>query len=94
MLKTIKKHIRRNLAKKEHNNRMTNPLCDLSFNHTLETIKAINKQILLNELLEASGTDSNDVIAILAIDKAIEDGKALGMITELYTKSEAYNQGV
>ena len=92
MLKTIKKYITRTSARKEHNNRITNPLYNLGFNNTVEAIKAINKQILLNELLEASGTDSNNVIAILAIDKAIEDGKALGMITELYTKSETYNQ--
>ena len=42
----LKRIINRHKAKKEHNNRMTNPLWDLSFNHTLETIKAINKQIL------------------------------------------------
>ena len=92
MLKTIKKHIIRNKAKKEHKNRMTSPLWNLRFNDTLNTIKAINKQILLNELIESTNIDSNDIIAILTLDKAIEDGKALGMITELYTKSETYNQ--
>lgn len=89
MLKTI---INRYKAKKEHNNRMTSPLWDLSFNHTVNTIKAINKQILLNELMEACGANPNDSIALVSIDRAIEDGRALGMITELYNKSELYYQ--
>ena len=69
---------------------MTNPLWNLSFNHAVNTIKAINKQILLNELMEACGANPNDAIALVSIDRAIEDGKALGMITELYNKSETY----
>ena len=89
MIKTL---INRYKAKKEHKNRMTDPLHNLQFNQTVDTIKAINKQVLLNELMEACAANPNDSIALLAIDRAIEDGKKLGMITEFYTKSETYNQ--
>ena len=88
----LKRIINRHKAKREHNNRMTNPLWNLSFNHAVNTIKAINKQILLNELMEACGASPNDSIALVNIDRAIEDAKALGKVTELYTKSETYNQ--
>ena len=92
MLKTIKKHIRRNKAKHEHAERVTNPMWNLSFNHAVNTIKAINKQILLNELMEACGANPNDSIALVSIDRAIEDARTLGKVTEFYTKSETYNQ--
>lgn len=86
----LKRIINRRKAKKEHNERMTELHWNLSFNRTVETIKTINKQILLNELMEACGASPNDSIALISIDRAIEDGKALGMITELYNKSETY----
>lgn len=89
MLKTL---INRYKAKKEHKNRMTNPLWDLQFNHMVDTVKAINKQILLNELMECCGASPNDSIALLSIDRAIEDARTLGKVTEFYTKSETYNQ--
>ena len=89
MLKTI---INRYKAKKEHKNRITSPLWDLQFNHMVNTIKAINKQILLNELMEACGAKPNDSIALLSIDRAIEDARALGKVTEFYTKSETYSK--
>ena len=86
----IKRIINRYKAKKEHKNRIINPLYNLNFNLFVDTVKSVNKQVLLNELIESTGIDSNDIIAILTLDKAIEDGKALGMITELYNKSETY----
>ena len=86
----LKRIINRRKAKKEHNERMTELHWNLSFNRTVETIKTINKQILLNELMEACEASPNDSIALISIDRAIEDGKALGMITELYNKSETY----
>ena len=92
MLNIIKKQITLNRAKHEHAERVTNPMWNLNFNHTVETIKTINKQILLNNLIEASGVNPNDSIAIMNIDRAIEDGKALGMITEFYTTPEEYKQ--
>ena len=89
MLKTL---LNRYKAKKDHKQRITNPLYNLNFNLFVDTVKSVNKQVLLNELIESTGIDSNDIIAILTLDKAIEDGKALGMVTEFYTKSETYNQ--
>lgn len=86
----LKRIINRHKAKKEHNERMTELHWNLNFYRTVETIKTINKQILLNELMEACNADPNDSIALVSIDRAIEDGKALGMITELYNKSETY----
>lgn len=89
----LKRIINRHKAKKEHKNRLTELHWNLRFHHAVETIKTINKQILLNELMEACGANPNDSIALVSIDRAIEDGKALGMITELYNKSETYNMG-
>lgn len=89
----LKRIINRNKARKEHNERMTELHWNLNFYNTVNTIKSINKQILLNELMEACGASPNDSIALLAIDRAIEDGKKLGMVTEFYTKSETYNIG-
>lgn len=88
----LKRIINRHKAKKEHKNRLTELHWNLSFNYTVETIKTINKQILLNELMEACGASPNDSIALISIDRAIEDAKTLGKVTELYTKSETYNQ--
>jgi hypothetical protein len=86
----LKKLINKFKAKKEHNPRITSPLYDLDFNNQLELRKAINKEILLHNLMEATNTSPDDLIAICNLDKAIEDGKAFGMITELYTRPDNY----
>lgn len=86
----IKKLINRYKAKQEHKNRITSPTWDLQFNNHVEQVKAINKQILLNNLMEVTNTSPNDIIAICNLDRTIEDGRINGMITELYTKPEGY----
>lgn len=84
----FKKLINRYKAKQEHKNRKE--FYNLDFNNQLEFRKAINKQILLNNLMEVTNTSPDDLIAICNLDKAIEDGRKLGMITEFYTKGEGY----
>lgn len=84
----FKKLYNRWKAKQEHKNRSTDPLYDLDFNNQLELRKAINKQILLNNLMEVTNTSPDDLIAICNLDKVIEDGRENGLITELYTRPE------
>lgn len=82
----IKKLINRYKAKQEHKNRKV--FYNLDFNNQLELRKVINKQILLNNLMEVTNTAPDDLIAICNLDKVIEDGKKFGIITEFYTKGE------
>lgn len=84
----IKKLINRYKAKQEHKTRKE--FYDLDFNNQLELRKAINKQILLHNLMEVTNTSPDDLTAICNLDKAIEDGRKFGMITEFYTKGEGY----
>ena len=89
MLKRIANRIK---AKKEHKNRMSELHWLLPFNIELDTRKVINKQVLFNELLEATNANPNDPIALLSIERSIEDAKLMGFVTEFYTKSEIYNK--
>ena len=89
MLKRITNRIK---AKKEHKNRMSELHWLLPFNSELDTRKVINKQVLFNELLEATNANPNDPITLLSIERSIEDAKLMGFVTEFYTKSEIYNK--
>ena len=80
----IKKLINRYKAKQEHKNRTE--FYNLDFNYHVEQVKAINKKVLLNNLMEVTNTAPDDILAILNLNKVIEDGRDNGMITEFYTR--------
>lgn len=73
------------LAKKEHKNRLKEPLYELNFNRTVEQIKEINKAHLLHQLMEVTNTDDGDLFGIAYLDTLIEKNKQLGIVSEFYT---------
>lgn len=73
------------LAKKEHKQRLQQPLHNLDFNRTVEAIKEINKQILLHKLMEVTNTSEYDLMGIASLDHLIEINKERGLVSEFYT---------
>lgn len=90
----IKKLINRWKARKEHKERMQEPYYwNMRFNETLKTIQHENKQKLLKQLMEVTNTSPDDNDFIEYLDALIEKNKRKGIVTELYTKLEDYNNG-
>ena len=87
----IRKLLNRFKAKNEHKERLAT-LHNLNFNQFLNDYKHYNGLFLLNNLIEATNTNSCDYEAILRLEKWIEINKEKGLLSEFYTDNLKENR--